>query len=215
MSVTLTERERLRAEFNRLNSKAWAEVFRTRVEAVQRANPGMSFETAWDKFERGQENPPPEPTTIGEAAKLVQAQNPTWTFERSWHHAEAVHPELVRSLTVGESRVAARLAPQLNREKWKTESQIEAEARALMANDPRLPFGVALVRAREQHPGQSPAGDMYLVTAQHAVSLDSGTLPTQIQYMPAGRSTINPNVNGKPKQITVRRDVNHRRNAPG
>ena len=91
MSVTLTERERLRAEFNRLNSKAWAEVFRTRVEAVQRANPGMSFETAWDKFERGQENPPPEPTTIGEAAKLVQAQNPTWTFERSWHHAEAVH----------------------------------------------------------------------------------------------------------------------------
>ena len=104
---------------------------------------------------------------------------------------------------MGESRVAARLAPQLNREKWKTESQIEAEARALMANDPRLPFGVALVRAREQHPGQSPAGDMYLVTAQHAVSLDSGTLPTQIQYMPAGRSTINPNVNGKPKQITV------------
>ena len=43
MSVTLTERERLRAEFNRLNSKAWAEVFRTRVEAVQRANPGMSL----------------------------------------------------------------------------------------------------------------------------------------------------------------------------
>jgi hypothetical protein len=137
MSVTQQENERLRRDFDRANSLGWAEEKRRRVESVQRANPGMSFETAWNKVERWQENPAPEPTTLGEAAKLVHAQNPTWTFERSWNHAEAIYPDLVKSA-----------AAEGNREEWGAQARVEAVARQLMAKEPGLPFGMALIRAR-------------------------------------------------------------------
>jgi hypothetical protein len=88
------------------------------------------------------------------------------------------------------------------RAKWKTEVRIEAEARALMAKDPRLPFGVALIRAREQHPEQSSAGGMYLVTA-HSVAL-SGAVPNEIMYMPQGRTVLTPSINGQAKTISVK-----------
>jgi phage I-like protein len=41
-----------------------------------------------------------------------------------------------------------------------------------------------------------------LITSAYAVPLN-GETPAEIMYMPAGRSTIRANVNGKPKQITV------------
>ena len=137
MSLTQAENEQWRLEINRLNAQGWAEYKRDQVHAIQAANPGMSFETAWSKAEREQQNPAPEPTTIGEAAKLVKSQHPTWTFEQSWSYAEVVFPNLVKSSTTGSNGVTA-----------KPFHQVEAAARVLMAADPLLPFSVALVRAR-------------------------------------------------------------------
>jgi phage I-like protein len=280
MSVTLAERERWRLEFDRANAVGWANEMRKRVEAIQASHPGMSFERAWDKEQREQENPPAEPMTIGEAAKLVQAQNPTWSFEKSWSQAKAaVYPELDKSSTAEESRVVAKFAPRLEREKLRTEARIEAVARQLMARDSRMTFGAALcearaearapkvgqhpaiarelelhrqlgesdadfekrkyakllaevrklmgkdssltfnaalLRAEREHPELKPAADgepaaarsaapipigSLLVTAEAAVSFDG--LPGAIQYMPAGRSTICPSVNGVAKEIDV------------
>jgi hypothetical protein len=56
------------------------------------------------------------------------------------------------------------------------------------------------VEARSHTPNHL-AGPL-LVTAQYSVSLD-GHLPAAIQYMPGGKATINPNVNGAPREITV------------
>lgn len=92
MSLQQAENERLRLEFDRLNAQGWAEDKGRRVRAVQAANPGMSFERAWDVAEQQSRPIVPEPTTIGEAAKLVHAQHPTWTFQQSWDHAEAIYP---------------------------------------------------------------------------------------------------------------------------
>jgi hypothetical protein len=147
MSISLAERERLKAEFTRLNSKAMAAALRTKVEAVQ-ARTGLSFDAAWTQVMRGQENPPPEPTTLGEAAKLIKAQNPTWTFEKSWNQAKALRPDLVESSTAEENRIEAKLAPGRELEKCKTQARVEAEARQLMSREPRLTFGEALRRAR-------------------------------------------------------------------
>jgi len=41
-----------------------------------------------------------------------------------------------------------------------------------------------------------------LVTSEYAVALD-GELPAEVMFMPAGKSTINPSVNGEAKQISV------------
>jgi hypothetical protein len=141
MSLTPEEREQWRLEINRLNEQGWAEAKRDRVRAIQSANPGMSFETAWNKAEREQEAPAPEPATLGEAAKFVKSQHPNWTFEQSWRHAEAVYPELARGATAGSNGGLP-----------KPFHQVEAAARALMVRDPRLTFGAALIRAREVEP---------------------------------------------------------------
>jgi hypothetical protein len=175
-------------------------------------------------------------------------------------------------------------ARSLERAKEKFNVKIEAAARSLMAKEPGLPFGMALIRAREdpeqdqrlqdakdklehekerhrqsgagktadeiekhtkmlalahklmsrdtsltidmamrrvyrEHPELAPAstkpadtvparhgdslpiGGSYLVTAQLATQLDG--LPSEVMYFPAGRSTITPTVNGKPKEISV------------
>ncbi len=149
MSLTVEEREQWGREINRLAVQGWAEHKRSRTHAIQAANPGISFERAWDQAEREQQNPSPEPGSLGEAVKLVHAQNPTWTFEESWSHAETIYPALVPSSSAASSRVDASAAPHLvEREKWRSQARIEAEARSLMARDPRLTMGVALERAR-------------------------------------------------------------------
>jgi hypothetical protein len=156
MSISITEREQFRRDFDRANKYAWDHARSDEAKRIQAANPGMTFERAWDQAEREQRNPDPEPETIGEAAKLVHAQNPTWTFERSWRHAETIHPELVKSATAEENR-ATKLAPQQDREKWQTQARVESVARALMAKEPGLPFGVALIRARGEEVKAAPA----------------------------------------------------------
>jgi hypothetical protein len=222
-----------------------------------------------------------DPTNIGEATRLIKAQNPSLSFEESWRRAEALHPELVTSSTAESSRIQAKLRPQLDREKWKVEARIEAKARQLMSRNPRLCYGEALRNARgeavvtsstdkpltttdpriaeqmrkmkaleddktsagierhakflsevrklmsrdtslthdaamvrvfREHPELWPGG---VATARHAgpigatlvkchlaVPLD-GQLPTRIMFMPAGKTTICPSVNGSPKQISV------------
>jgi len=44
--------------------------------------------------------------------------------------------------------------------------------------------------------------EYYLITSAYAVPLN-GETPAEIMYMPAGKSTIRANVNGKPKEISV------------
>jgi hypothetical protein len=137
---------------------------------------------------------------LDDEIQAVRKRHPSWSFQESWNHIMAVRPELETS-TAESNRIEAKLAPFQERAKWKTEARIEAGARALMAKDPRLPFGVALIRAREQHPEQSAGGGMYLVTAQ-SVAL-SGTVPNEIMYMPQGRTVLTPSVNGEAKTISV------------
>jgi Mu-like prophage I protein len=217
MSLSQAERERWGREINRLNAQGWAEDKRRRTLAIQAANPGMSFERAWDQAEREQQNPAPEPTSIGEAAKLVHAQHPTWSFQESWDHAEAVYPALVRSSTLNPLHPDPRITQEMGKitklgGTSKTATVADhlgrlAKIRKLMADHPGMDFDSAFTDiCRQENEAKKEATTArfegsYLVTAQLATQFDG--LPTTIQYMPAGRSTITPNVNGKPKEITV------------
>lgn len=95
MSLTLAERQRWIAELHRLNAEGWREHKLSRVQAIQ-ASTGLSFERAWDQAEREQQNPAPEPTSISEATRLIQAEHPGWSFQQSWDFAESTYPKLVK-----------------------------------------------------------------------------------------------------------------------
>jgi hypothetical protein len=226
MTETLEQfRARMKREISAAVSKGWAEDKRMRVQAIQAANPGMSFETAWRQADREQLHPAPEPTTIGEAAKLVHAQNPTWTFERSWNYAVAVHPEIVCARADAPRDPGTPKNPmvmqELARHKKLSDSRQSdasgehadrlAKIRKLMQEN-GWDFNRAFTQvcdeenaAKKAVPARYttpiPFGTSILVTAQSAVQFDG--LPTTIQYMPAGRSTITPTVNGRPKEISV------------
>jgi hypothetical protein len=94
-------------------------------------------------------------------------------------------------------------------------TKVLALARKLMSRDTSMGIDEAIRRVYRENPSlvpvmpgktasaryAAPLESSYLVRAEHAVQFDG--LPAVIQYMPPGRSTICPSVDGKPKQITV------------
>jgi hypothetical protein len=106
----------------------------------------------------------------------------------------------------------------------KTDAGIErhvkflAAVKKLLSQDSSMTHDAAISRVIREHPelwappkhsaavprqyGTATAiGSSILVTAKLAVQFDG--LPSVIQYMPGGRSTITPSVDGKPQEITV------------
>ncbi len=150
MSLTAAEQGGWRLELSRLARQGWADDKRRRVQAIQDGYWLDASNARWDQAEREQQNPAPEPTSIGEAAKLVHAQHPTWTFQESWDYAEAVYPKL----------------------------------------------GKGTIQ----------------VMCQHALQTCG---PSVIQYMPAGRTTLTPSVNGARKTDHRERDPAHGVQAAG
>jgi hypothetical protein len=184
MSLTQAEREQWRLEINRLNAQGWAEDTRMRVQAIQSANPGMSFETAWNQADRERLHPAPEPTDIGSAAKLVHAQNPTWTFERSWNHAVAVYPQFVRARKEEPRDPGTPKDPQVAQEMAKhkklSDSRQSASAgehadrlakiRKLMSENPKLSFDAAFTQICQQENAAKAAPATATLTRTTSVS---------------------------------------------
>jgi hypothetical protein len=81
---------------------------------------------------------------LADEVKAVQTSHPGWSFERAWAFCEANRPELFVQRSAESNRIQAKLAPEVNREKWKAEAHVEVIARRLMARDSRLTFGRAL-----------------------------------------------------------------------
>lgn len=147
MSLTLAERERWIAEINRLNREGWAEAKRQRVQAIQAAT-GMSFSDAWDKAER--DGPQPEPTNIGEAAKLIQAQH-GWSFAESWDYAEKIYPNLVKGHSAGDPLTGR--DPRISREVDKHRKLEDAKAET--ATVAHVAMLKRIRELREQNPSWS------------------------------------------------------------
>jgi hypothetical protein len=215
MSQTLSD---FRAQMKRELADAANQDFKTEVQRVQRANPGMSFETAWNKAEREKQNWAPEPTTIGEAANLLKGQNPTWTFERSWSHAAAVYPALVRGSTAKPLHPDPQIAQEMGKiTKLDPKSQTATvddhtdrlvKIRKVM-KEKGWNFDQAFTEICKQENAAKTASARYtaqsgtiLVECEYSVPL-VGKCPAEIMYMPAGKSKIRANVNGKAKEITV------------
>jgi hypothetical protein len=165
MTETLEQfRARMKREISAAASKGWAEDMRMRVQTIQSSNPGMSFERAWYKAELEEQNPAPEPTDIGSAAKLIKALNPTLSFEESWRRAEALHPEFVRARADAPSNPGTPKDPQVAQEMAKhkklSDSRQSAAAgehvdrmakiRKLMLEDPKLTFNAAFTQICKQ-----------------------------------------------------------------
>jgi Mu-like prophage I protein len=131
------------------------------VRALQKANPSMSYDRAWDLVESRRSA---LPNDIGAAVKAIQASYPGITFEEAW-------------------------------------DLVEAELAPYLKDNPEFTLGQALVLARKQHPELTEDGH-FLVTCQHTMPLVASA-PSVIQYMPAGRTTLTPSVNGSAKTITV------------
>jgi hypothetical protein len=160
MSLTVEEREQWGREINRLNAQGWAEDKRRRTQAIQAANPGMSFERAWDQAEREQQNPAPEPTSIGQAVKFIQSQHSDWTFQQSWDHAEAIYPDLVRASTLNPLHPDPRITREMNKiTKLNPESktatvgghiQLLAKIRKFMSENPGMTYDAAFTEICRQ-----------------------------------------------------------------
>jgi hypothetical protein len=86
-------------------------------------------------------------SVLSDEIQAVRKLHPTWSFEQSWSHVMALKPGLETS-TAESNRIAAKAAPQREKETRAKYEHIESIARRLMANDSRLTFGVALERVR-------------------------------------------------------------------
>jgi hypothetical protein len=142
-------------------------------------------------------------STLGQVVAATQLAHPGWSFQKAWDFVTTTQPELSNTCTAEENRIAAKAVRNVELEKHKADFRLEVKARLLMEKDPRLTFGAALRSARGPMPDKSQ-GRQVLVTAQYAEPMPlDGQPPAVIQYMPAGKTTINPSVNGRSKEITV------------
>ena len=91
---------------------------------------------------------------LADEIQAVRKLHPSWSFQTAWDHVMAVRPELEAS-TAESNRVAAKLAPQKEKEARAKFEHVEAIAKRLMARDRSLTFGVALDRVRLCLPGVS------------------------------------------------------------
>jgi hypothetical protein len=89
---------------------------------------------------------------LADEIQAVRKLHPTWSFEQSWNHVMALKPGLEAS-TAESNRVAAKLAPQKEKEMRGQFEHVESIARRLMARDGRLTFGRALEITRICLPG--------------------------------------------------------------
>jgi hypothetical protein len=91
---------------------------------------------------------------LADEIQAVRKLHPSWSFQTAWDHVMAVRPELEAS-TAESNRVAAKLAPQKEKEARAKFEHVETIAKRLMARDRSLTFGVALDRVRLCLPGVS------------------------------------------------------------
>jgi hypothetical protein len=231
MSLTPEERERWRIEIERLNREGWAEHKRMLVEAVRKANQTWTFERSWDAVEREQRFPASEPSTqevrsrvpfhqVEAAARQLMVSQPRLTFGAALILAREQTPEDpavkdARSKLEEEKERHRQMESGQTAEEIEKHTKVLALARKLMSRDTSMGIDEAIRRVYRENPSlvpvmpgktasaryAAPLESSYLVRAEHAVQFDG--LPAVIQYMPPGRSTICPSVDGKPKQITV------------
>jgi Mu-like prophage I protein len=213
VSLTQAERERLRLEFDRLNRQGWADDKRRRVEAFRANHPGWGFAESWDAVEREEQSPAPELATgngvlakpfhqVEAAARALMAADPRLPFGVALVRARVGDPP--DPGTPKDSRVVQELAKHKKLEESRKSTSIDvhvdrlAKVRKLMA-EKNWSYDQAFTEICRQESGATAKA--CLVTAQLAIEFDG--LPAAIQYMPAGKATITPNVNGSPKEITV------------
>jgi hypothetical protein len=82
-------------------------------------------------------------SNISDEVKAVRKLHPSWSFEQSWNHVMALNPELEASWAES-NRVAAKLAPQKEKEALAKFEHVEAIASRLMERNRKLTFGAAL-----------------------------------------------------------------------
>jgi hypothetical protein len=82
-------------------------------------------------------------TNIAEEVKAVQKLYPTWSFEESWNHVRAAHPEF-ETISAEMNRLEAKQAPQKEKGTREKFAHIEVIARRLMQRNSKLTFCAAL-----------------------------------------------------------------------
>jgi hypothetical protein len=95
------------------------------VQAMQKANPGLSYDQCWNAVESRRKAIPGD---LGAATLAVQAANPGMSFEEAWDLVEAeALPFLKKNLTVGQALVLARRQkPEQDSNEWLNRSRAGA-----------------------------------------------------------------------------------------
>lgn len=213
MSLTPAEREKMKLEITQGVGQGWQEDTLARLKTIRAANPGMDYDAVWNEAKRQQRDSAIEPKSMSEATKLVQAEHPSMSFEQAWDFAEATYPKLVRGHSAGEPLTRdRRISQEMGRitnlnpasKKASIGDHVErlAKIRKLM-REQNLTFEEAFDTVIKQEHGLT--ANASLVTCQAAIPIGSDA-PPWIQYLPKGRSTICPSVDGEAKTVSVEVD---------
>jgi hypothetical protein len=221
-------RARMAAELERANN----EDLLREVKAVQKRN-GWTFDRSWshvlatqpayqrnrpEKVESAAAKERSYAMVEAKAHALIRESGGRLTMSEALVRARTDEPS--DPGTPKDPRVAEALGKLKALEDDKSDAGIQrhvkflSEVKKLLSRDTSMTHSEAINRVIREHPelwpgakvparhGDSlPIGGSYLVFAQLATQIDG--LPSEVMYFPAGRSTITPTVNGKPKEISV------------